>query len=56
LSAERRDTFDSVRNLKDAIRGFIDGGNDRCEPFTWPKAPRPSSPKPIVNKPQPRVI
>ena len=35
--AIRRGTFDSVRDLKDAIRGFIDGWNDRCEPFIWTK-------------------
>jgi len=35
--AIRRGTFDSVRDLKDAIRGFIDGWNERCEPFTWTK-------------------
>jgi len=26
-----------VRDLKDAIRAFIDGWNDRCEPFVWAK-------------------
>ena len=35
--AIRRGTFDSVRDLKDAIRAFIDGWNDRCEPFIWTK-------------------
>jgi hypothetical protein len=32
-----RGTFRSVRDLKDAIRAFIDGWNDRCEPFVWAK-------------------
>ena len=35
--AIRRGTFDSVRDLKDAIRAFIDGWNERCEPFVWTK-------------------
>ena len=35
--AIRRGTFDSVRDLKDTIRAFIDGWNDRCEPFVWTK-------------------
>ncbi len=35
--AIRRGTFDSVRDLKGAIRAFIDGWNDRCEPFIWTK-------------------
>jgi transposase len=35
--AIRRGTFDSVRELTDAIRRFIDGWNERCEPFTWTK-------------------
>jgi len=30
-------TFDSVRELKAAVRAFIDGWNDRCEPFIWTK-------------------
>jgi hypothetical protein len=30
--AIRRGTFRSVRDLQDAIRAFIDGWNDRCEP------------------------
>ena len=36
-AAIRRGTFRSVRDLKDAIRAFIDGWNDRCEPFVWAK-------------------
>ena len=35
--AIRRGTFRSVRELTDAISGFIDGWNDRCQPFTWTK-------------------
>jgi transposase len=35
--AIRRGTFHSVRDLKDAIRAFIAGWNDRCEPFIWTK-------------------
>src|SRR6187200_464810 len=35
--AIRRGSFDSVRELVDAIRRFIDGWNERCEPFTWTK-------------------
>jgi transposase len=37
--AIRRGSFDSVRDLIDAIRRFIDGWNERCEPFTWTKEP-----------------
>jgi transposase len=35
--AIRRGSFDSVRDLTDAIRRFIDGWNERCQPFTWTK-------------------
>jgi transposase len=35
--AIRRGTFASVRDLIAAIRGFTDGWNDRCQPFTWTK-------------------
>jgi transposase len=35
--AIRRGAFASVKDLVDAIRRFIDGWNDRCEPFTWTK-------------------
>jgi transposase len=35
--AIRRGTFTSVADLIAAIRGFIDGWNDRCEPFVWTK-------------------
>jgi hypothetical protein len=37
--AIRRGSFDSVRDLIDAIRRFIVGWNERCEPFTWTKEP-----------------
>jgi hypothetical protein len=30
-------TFTSVPDLIAAIRRFIDGWNDRCEPFMWTK-------------------
>jgi hypothetical protein len=33
--AIRRGSFDSVRELIGAIRRFIDGWNERCEPFVW---------------------
>jgi transposase len=33
--AIRRGTFTSVKDLTSAIRRFIDGWNDRCQPFTW---------------------
>ncbi len=35
--AIRRGTFRSVADLKNAIAAFIDGWNDRCEPFVWTK-------------------
>ena len=35
--AIRRGTFISVPDLIAAIRRFIDGWNDRCQPFTWTK-------------------
>jgi hypothetical protein len=35
--AIRRATFTSVSDLIDAIRAFIDGYNQRCEPFRWSK-------------------
>jgi transposase len=33
----RRGTFTSVADLTGAIRAFIDGYNQRCEPFRWTK-------------------
>jgi transposase len=35
--AIRRGTFTSVKQLITAIETFIDGWNDRCEPFVWTK-------------------
>jgi transposase len=35
--AIRRGTFTSVNDLIAAIAIFIDGWNDRCQPFTWTK-------------------
>jgi transposase len=35
--AIRRGTFGSVRELIEAIGRFIDGWNERCEPFVWTK-------------------
>jgi len=35
--AIRRGTFTSVADLIAAIETFIDGWNDRCEPFIWTK-------------------
>ena len=35
--AIRRGTFTSVPDLIEAITGFIDGWNERCQPFVWTK-------------------
>jgi hypothetical protein len=35
--AIRRGSFDSVRQLVTTISAFIDGYNERCQPFTWTK-------------------
>jgi len=35
--AIRRGSFTSVKELKAAIETFIDGWNERCEPFVWTK-------------------
>lgn len=35
--AIRRGTFRTVKDLIGAITRFIDGWNDRCEPFVWTK-------------------
>jgi len=35
--AVRRGTFTSVKDLISAIETFIDGWNERCEPFVWTK-------------------
>ncbi|HEX8863173.1 MAG TPA: IS630 family transposase [Actinomycetes bacterium] len=37
--AIRRGSFDSVKQLVAKIRTFIDGWNQRCQPFTWTKTP-----------------
>src|SRR3954453_21291670 len=37
--AIRRGTFPSVRDLMIKIRAFINGWNDRCQPFVWTKTP-----------------
>ena len=48
--AIRRGTFGSVRDLIEAIPAFIDGWNERCQPFVWTKDADRSSPKPTVNQ------
>jgi hypothetical protein len=35
--AIRRGTFTSVKDLIGAIEIFIDGWNERCQPFVWTK-------------------
>ncbi len=35
--AIRRGTFNSVSDLVEAIETYVDGWNDRCEPFVWTK-------------------
>jgi len=47
--AIRRGTFTSVKNLITAIETFIDGWNDRCEPFIWTKTADD-----ILNRARPR--
>ena len=37
--AIHRGTFRSVRELMIKIRAFINGWNDRCQPFVWTKTP-----------------
>jgi hypothetical protein len=37
LSAIRRGSFSSVKDLVAAIRRFIDAWNECCEPFEWTK-------------------
>jgi hypothetical protein len=48
--AIRRGTFRSVKELIAAIQRFIDGWNDRCEPFIWTKTADD-----ILTKAQPRL-
>ena len=35
--AIRRGTFNSVNDLIEAITGYIEGWNERCQPFVWTK-------------------
>ena len=35
--AIRRGSLGSVKELIAAIKGFIDGWNERCQPFVWTK-------------------
>jgi len=37
--AIRRGTFTSVKDLIAAIETYIDGWNERCQPFAWTKTP-----------------
>jgi hypothetical protein len=37
LNRRHRGTYRSVRELNAKIRAYIDGWNDRCQPFTWTK-------------------
>ena len=46
--AIRRGTFTTVKDLIAAIEAFIDGWNQRCQPFVWTKPPTTSWPKPTV--------
>ena len=48
--AIRRGTFTSVKDLIEAITAFIDGWNERCQPFVWTKNADTSSPKHTVNQ------
>src|SRR3954453_19245734 len=43
--AIHRGTFRSVRELMTKIRTFINGWNDRCQPFVWTKTPEQILPK-----------
>jgi transposase len=53
--AIHRGSFDSVPDLIAAIRRFIDGWNDRCQPFTWTKTADEIPPTPpAVKEPQSR--
>jgi hypothetical protein len=42
--AIRRGTYRSVKDLTTAIETYIDGWNERCQPFTWTKPSTKSSP------------
>jgi transposase len=49
--AIRRGTFTSVKDLIAAIGIFIDGWNDRCEPFVWTKTADQLIPRATKGKP-----
>ena len=57
--AIRRGTHRSVKDLITAIETFIDGWNDRCQPFTWTKTadeiglPELPSARPLAGSPVP---
>ena len=46
----RRGVYRDVPELIAAIEHFIDGYNQRAQPFVWTKTPNRSSPKPSNNK------
>ncbi|HET9560506.1 MAG TPA: IS630 family transposase, partial [Propionibacteriaceae bacterium] len=48
--AIRRGTFTSVKDLIAAIGNFIDGWNNRCEPFVWTKTADQIIPRAIRSK------
>jgi hypothetical protein len=48
--AIHRGTFPWVRGLMIKIRAFINGWNDRCQPFVWPKHQTKSLRKPTVKQ------
>jgi hypothetical protein len=47
--AIHRGAFPSVRDLMIQIRTFINGWNDRCQPFVWTKTANQILKKPTVN-------
>jgi hypothetical protein len=49
--AIRRGSFDSVTELITAIRTFIDGYNERCQPFTWTKTADPGETERVMRIP-----
>jgi hypothetical protein len=52
--AIRHGSFDSVKDLIATIRAFIDGYDERCQPFVWTKTAETSSPAQPVNELQTR--
>ena len=52
--AIRRGSFPSVPDLIAAIGRFVDGWNERCQPFVWVKTPTTSLSRRPVNEPQVR--